>query len=1199
MLSILRARRRPLRRALAVLAAGALALGGASVAQADDLADGDALAALNGQTFALGQIACNTDATKQVVVAIQKTQGGNNGFKSGATISVNAETTSLGVSVSPSDNSIKLDSGWSKKKDGFSDTLGFTVQVHPVAPGEGRGNVTFTASGANDSNGTTLTRSATVNFTWTGGPCLTDTTVDLTCPASTPYTGGALTPCSATVTGDGLNNSLTVRYGGNTNAGTATATASYEGDGTHKPSSATTTFVIAKAPSVVSVSCMDGTYTGKPLDLCSAKVTGAGGLDQTLTPAYSDNVNAGQATASASYGGDANHDPSKGAAMTTIKKAASQVEVRCAVEKVTYDGSAHDVCSARVTGPALDAVLPVSYDDNKNVGTVTVSATFPGDDNHAESAASATFAISPAASVTTISCSNEPQTYDGSAHRPCTATVTGAGGLAKSVEVAYENNVDAGTARVTAQYAGDQNHDASSASTSFEIGKAAVQVRVSCPEATIVYDGMAHSPCSATVTGPAGLSEALAVSYGDNVNSGVVTASAHYAESDNYLAGDGNATFEITKATSTITLVCDEATYDATPLEPCTAAIEGAGVIDTSKNSLKVDYADNTNAGLAHVSASWEGDRNHLGTSEGRFFTIKKAESEIKAECHDMTYTGEGLKPCSATVDGIGGVDTSENALEFIYTNNINAGTGSVAVIWDGDSNHNGTTTAAHFAIAKADSVVSVSCVDGTFTGTPLDLCSAQVTGAGGLDVDLLVSYRDNVNAGTWTASASYAGDPNHEKSSGSAQFTIAKAASHVTVECDVEKVTYDGSAHDVCTARVTGPELDKPLTVSYGDNTNAGNVTASAKFTGDDNHNGSTGSATFAISPAASVTTISCSSEPQTFDGFAHTPCTAEVTGVGGLKQDVDVTYKNNVNAGTATVTAEYAGDRNHDGSQAESSFEIGKAPVEVIVTCSVTSVTYDGKAHAPCSATVTGPDGLSQGLEVSYTGNGNAGMVTASAHYAESDNYLAGDGAATFEITKAGSSITLTCPSEPQRYSGAELKPCTATVRGVGTIDDTVPVILTYSANVKAGPATVTATWAGDDNHTNSTASGSFTIAGWTLTGYDRPVDMSTSSTAVWNSIKGGSTVPLKFGASAFGRTITTTSELGATFTVTGVACPGSTAVTADVEMTTTGGTELRYAGGQFIQNWQTPKKAGACYRVATTTADGSSLSALFMLK
>jgi hypothetical protein len=57
----------------------------------------------------------------------------------------------------------------------------------------------------------------------------------------------------------------------------------------------------------------------------------------------------------------------------------------------------------------------------------------------------------------------------------------------------------------------------------------------------------------------------------------------------------------------------------------------------------------------------------------------------------------------------------------------------------------------------------------------------------------------------------------------------------------------------------------------------------------------------------------------------------------------------------------------------------------------------------------------------------------------------------------------------------------------------------------------------------------------------------------------------------------------------------------VADDIDLVTTGGTSLRYdsTAGQFVQNWQTPKKAGACYTVTMTTDDGSEISANFIMK
>jgi hypothetical protein len=138
-----------------------------------------------------------------------------------------------------------------------------------------------------------------------------------------------------------------------------------------------------------------------------------------------------------------------------------------------------------------------------------------------------------------------------------------------------------------------------------------------------------------------------------------------------------------------------------------------------------------------------------------------------------------------------------------------------------------------------------------------------------------------------------------------------------------------------------------------------------------------------------------------------------------------------------------------------------------------------------------------------------------------------------------------------------------------------------------------TVTAT---DNAGNTTTASQPYRVLPWTAKGFYAPVDMG----GVWNSVKGGSTVPLKFELFAGTTELTSTSAVTG-FTAKAVACPGSTAVVDEIELVTTGGTSLRYdaTGGQFIQNWQTPKKPGTCAQAIATLQDGSTITANFTLK
>lgn len=186
------------------------------------------------------------------------------------------------------------------------------------------------------------------------------------------------------------------------------------------------------------------------------------------------------------------------------------------------------------------------------------------------------------------------------------------------------------------------------------------------------------------------------------------------------------------------------------------------------------------------------------------------------------------------------------------------------------------------------------------------------------------------------------------------------------------------------------------------------------------------------------------------------------------------------------------------------------------------------------------------------------------------------------TGDLTAGGSYVFGSVPGVGCTATDATSGPDGCAVTGYGT---------------SVGTHTVTAT-AHDVAGNEATESFSYTVLAWTLKGFYQPVDMG----GTVNTVKSGSTVPLKFEMFAGSRELVDVADV-ASFKVGSVDCGSLVGVGSDdIEQYSTGGTTLRYdsTGGQFIQNWQTPKgKAGACYQVTMTADDSSRLVANFRLK
>ena len=149
--------------------------------------------------------------------------------------------------------------------------------------------------------------------------------------------------------------------------------------------------------------------------------------------------------------------------------------------------------------------------------------------------------------------------------------------------------------------------------------------------------------------------------------------------------------------------------------------------------------------------------------------------------------------------------------------------------------------------------------------------------------------------------------------------------------------------------------------------------------------------------------------------------------------------------------------------------------------------------------------------------------------------------------------------------------------------------------------GQCTVTFNQAGNNNYLDAApVLETVNATAWEIGGFYSPVTPSTPANPIWNVVKGGSTVPLKFEifAGVNGAEQTSVSAIKSIL-LQAVNCTGGTALNVNLsELDNTGGTSLRYDGSQFIQNWKTPTATG-CFAVSMTAADNSTITAYFRTK
>jgi len=583
-------------------------------------------------------------------------------------------------------------------------------------------------------------------------------------------------------------------------------------------------------------------------------------------------------------------------------------------------------------------------------------------------------------------------------------------------------------------------------------------------------------------------------------------------------AADVTQTFTIGKADQTITFPpLPDKTYGDAPIDLTGAATADSGLPVTygvSGNcTLEADgvTVDLGNVGTCTVTASQGGNDTYNAAADvSQTFNIGKADATCTVNPYSTTYDGADH---TATGSCIGVNDEVLSGLDLSGTTHKNAGTyaGDPWTFTDVTGNYNDTSGTVDDSIGKADQTITFPpLANHSYGDAPVDL-----TGAAGADSGLPITYSVSGNCtleadgvtldlgsvGTCSVTASQPGDGNYNAATPVTQtFGIGKLDQTITFvnpgtqtvltpPFDLGATASSGLQVSYTVNKVLGISSSCTVSGSTLTITGAGFCSVTASQAGNDIYN-----------PAPNVTRyflISKLTQTITFDPlpdvvFGVAPITLDATASSGLPITYNAAGKCTVSGdtltitgvGTCVVTARQPGDADYFAAiPVIRTFKIAKAP-QTITFDPLADMTY---GDGPITLTAT----ASSGLPVSYVASGDctvsgstltltgAGSCSVTASQPGNANYYAAaDVTQGFNIGPAGSTVTVTCPHSVVYTGSAQTPACTATASGPGMADVDVTGSIQFTNNIAVGTANVTASWAGDANHTGSDGATTFLI-------------------------------------------------------------------------------------------------------------------------
>ena len=370
----------------------------------------------------------------------------------------------------------------------------------------------------------------------------------------------------------------------------------------------------------------------------------------------------------------------------------------------TYTGS---LIAPNVTVTCNDVELvkdtdyTVSYSNNKNVGTATISITGIGD--YTGTIKKNFNIVARGISDTTIG-SIPNQTYTGNSISALPVITYNGATLTKDVDytLSYSNNINVGTATIT--ITGKGNFKGTTSKT-FSISARAMTDTSVANVSSQTYTGNVISPLPTITYNNKTLKKDTdyTLSYSDNINVG--TATITITGKGNF-AGTTSKTFSISARAMSDTSVANisSQTYTGNVISPLPT-------ITYNNKTLKKDtdytlsYSDNINVGTATITITGKG--NFAGTTSKTFSISARAMSDTSvANISSQTYTGNVISPLP-TITYNNKTLKKDTDYTLSYSDNINVGTATITIT--GKGNFTGMTSTTFIITQKSAEKLNIS----------------------------------------------------------------------------------------------------------------------------------------------------------------------------------------------------------------------------------------------------------------------------------------------------------------------------------------------------------------------------------------------------------------------------------------------------------------------------------------------------------